>query len=92
MLKFIVLFDIYKYFFQLYYCINITKIYPIDYGLNTYTESFIMINEKSRCELLMEMDEKWQTGHKYLDRAEYLAWRGEPLKLPKTATKVHQIS
>jgi len=25
--------------------------------------------------LLMEMDEKWQTGHRYLDMTEYLAWK-----------------
>ena len=42
--------------------------------------------------LHMEMDEKWQTGHKYLDMEEYLAWRGEQLELQKDATKVHQIS
>jgi len=41
--------------------------------------------------LLMEMDEKWQTGHKYLDMAEYLTWRDEQLELQKTVTKVHQI-
>ena len=28
-------------------------------------------------ELLMEMDEKWQTGHRYLDMQEYFLWREE---------------
>ncbi|CCQ94343.1 hypothetical protein CULT_1810007 [[Clostridium] ultunense Esp] len=33
--------------------------------------------------LLMEMDEKWQTGHRYFDMAEYYAWREEQQKKAK---------
>lgn len=42
--------------------------------------------------LLMEMDEKWQTGHKYLDMAEYLAWKREQDEKVKAQAKIHQIS
>jgi transposase-like protein len=28
--------------------------------------------------VLMEIDEAWATGHRYLDMAEYLAWMGKP--------------
>jgi transposase-like protein len=42
--------------------------------------------------LLMEMDEKWQTGHKYLDMAEYLAWRHEQKKQSEEQPKLQQIS
>lgn len=41
--------------------------------------------------LLMEMDEKWQSGHKYLDMKEYFAWREERLKKAKQSSKVSQI-
>ncbi|WP_268884592.1 hypothetical protein [Alicyclobacillus suci] len=40
----------------------------------------------------MEMDEKWQSGHKYLDMAEYVAWREEQQrKKAKVAKRVSQI-
>ncbi|WP_206916885.1 hypothetical protein [Alicyclobacillus suci] len=42
--------------------------------------------------LLMEIDEKWQSGHKYLDMMEYFAWREEQLKKNKEASKISQIS
>lgn len=42
--------------------------------------------------LLMEMDEKWQTGHKYLDMAEYFAWREEQKKQREMQPKLQQIS
>ncbi|MCI0184510.1 IS256 family transposase [Sulfoacidibacillus ferrooxidans] len=42
--------------------------------------------------LLMEMDEKWQTGHKYLDMAEYFVWRDEQKKLSEMQPKLQQIS
>ncbi|UFJ39938.1 IS256 family transposase [Brevibacillus humidisoli] len=38
--------------------------------------------------LLMEQDEKWAAGKKYLDMAEYLEWRGNR---PKSASKVTRI-
>lgn len=28
----------------------------------------------------MEMDEKWQSGHEYLDMKEYFTWRDEQQK------------
>ena len=40
--------------------------------------------------LLMEMDEKWQSGHKYLDMKEYLVWREEQKKSVQ-ASKVSQL-
>jgi transposase-like protein len=42
--------------------------------------------------LLMEMDEKWQTGHKYLDMTEYFAWRDEQKKQAEQQLKLQQIS
>ncbi len=41
--------------------------------------------------LLMEMDEKWQTGHKYLDMADYIAWKKEHDEKAKTLSKIHHI-
>ena len=41
--------------------------------------------------LLMEMDEKWQTGHRYLDMQEYFLWKKEGL-LPKVEDRVLSIS
>ncbi len=41
--------------------------------------------------LLMEMDEKWGSGSRYLDMTEYLAWRDERQKARKEASKVHQL-
>lgn len=41
--------------------------------------------------LLMEMDEKWSTGHRYLDMTEYLHWWDEQRKARKQASKVHQL-
>jgi transposase-like protein len=41
--------------------------------------------------LLMERDEKWQSGHKYLDMKEYFAWREEQKKQAKQASKVSQL-
>jgi putative transposase len=38
--------------------------------------------------LLMEQDEKWAAGKKYLDMAEYLEWRENK---PKTTAKVTRI-
>ncbi|SDX00426.1 Transposase, Mutator family [Alicyclobacillus hesperidum] len=37
--------------------------------------------------LLMEMDEKWQSGHKYLDMKDYFTWREEQKKADRTAIK-----
>lgn len=42
--------------------------------------------------LLMEMDEKWQTGHKYLDMTEYFTWRDEQKKQTEEQSKLQQIS
>jgi len=42
--------------------------------------------------LLMEMDEKWQTGHKYLDMAEYFAWCDEQKKQREEHLKLQQIN
>jgi hypothetical protein len=39
----------------------------------------------------MEMDEKWQTGHKYLDMAEYLAWKRGVSEAVETAATIHRI-
>jgi putative transposase len=33
--------------------------------------------------LLMEMDEKWATGHRYLDMQEYWAWRASKAPVVK---------
>jgi len=38
------------------------------------------------------MDEKWQTGHKYLDMAEYFVWRDEQKKQSEEQVKLQQIS
>ena len=38
--------------------------------------------------LLMEQDEKWAAGRKYLDMAEYLEWRKDR---PKHSSKVTRI-
>lgn len=40
--------------------------------------------------LLMEIDEKWSSGNRYLDIAEYLQWR-EKQKAQKQNAKVHHI-
>ena len=42
--------------------------------------------------LLMEMDEKWQTGHHYLDMQEYFLWREEQKKQAKQDAKISMIS
>jgi putative transposase len=42
--------------------------------------------------LLMEMDEKWQTGHKYLDMAESLAWKRGVSEAVETAATIRHIS
>ena len=42
--------------------------------------------------LLMEMDEKWQSGHKYLDMADYFIWREEQQKQAKEDLKITKIS
>jgi len=42
--------------------------------------------------LLMEMDEKWQSGHKYLDMTEYFTWRDEQKKQTEEQSKLQQIS
>lgn len=41
--------------------------------------------------LLMEIDEKWTSGHRYLDMEEYLAWKREEPQRERTTTKVHQL-
>ncbi|WP_026964738.1 transposase, partial [Alicyclobacillus pomorum] len=33
--------------------------------------------------LLMEMDEKWATGHRYLDMQEYWVWRASKASVVK---------
>lgn len=38
--------------------------------------------------LLMEQDEKWASGRKYLDMAEYLAWRKSQPKVPSKVTRI----
>ncbi|PTQ56233.1 MAG: DNA polymerase IV [Candidatus Carbobacillus altaicus] len=40
--------------------------------------------------LLMEIDEKWASGRKYLDMAEYLEWRES--KVANMNSKVTRIS
>ena len=40
----------------------------------------------------MEMDEKWQTGHKYLDMAEYIAWKKLQDEKEITPAEIHHIS
>ena len=42
--------------------------------------------------LLMEMDEKWQTGHRYLDMQEYFLWKEEQTKQVKQDAKISMIS
>ena len=41
--------------------------------------------------LLMEIDEKWQTGHRYLDMSEYWSWREEQKRLLKQSPKIQPI-
>jgi len=41
--------------------------------------------------LLMEMDEMWQTGHKYLDMAEYITWNKERDEATKAEARIHHI-
>jgi len=41
---------------------------------------------------LMEIDEKWQAGHKYLDMNEYFVWREEQHNKAKQNSKVSKIS
>ena len=41
--------------------------------------------------LLMELDEKWGSGSRYFNMAEYLTWRQEHQKARKQASKVHQL-
>jgi putative transposase len=38
----------------------------------------------------MEIDEKWQTGHKYFDVADYLTWRKEQGEQAKDTTRVRK--
>ena len=40
--------------------------------------------------LLMEIDERWTTGHRYLDIAEYEAWRQEQA-VQSSLPKVHHL-
>lgn len=37
--------------------------------------------------LLMEIDEKWQTGHRYFDMSDYYTWREERRKKVATETQ-----
>lgn len=41
--------------------------------------------------LLMEMDEKWSTGRRYLDMTEYWDWRKVQKETLKQASKVHHL-
>ena len=41
--------------------------------------------------LLMELDEKWGSGNRYLDMAEYLEWREKQKEAQKQASKVHRL-
>lgn len=41
--------------------------------------------------LLMELDEKWSSGNRYLDMAEYLEWREKRREAQKQASKVHRL-
>jgi len=42
--------------------------------------------------LLMEIDEKWQSGHKYLDMKDYFTWREEQQREAQQQSKVSTIS
>ncbi|GLG01622.1 IS256 family transposase [Alicyclobacillus hesperidum subsp. aegles] len=42
--------------------------------------------------LLMEIDEKWQSGHKYLDMKDYFMWREEQQKRANQGSKISKIS
>ena len=42
--------------------------------------------------LLMEIDEKWQSGHKYLDMKDYFTWREEQKREAQQQSKVSTIS
>lgn len=42
--------------------------------------------------VLMEMDEKWSTGHRYFDMTEYWEWHKQQEKSSKTTDKVHQLA
>ncbi len=42
--------------------------------------------------LLMEIDEKWQSGHKYLDMLDYFTWRKEQQEQAKQDPKISKIS
>ncbi|MCY0899949.1 MAG: transposase, partial [Firmicutes bacterium] len=42
--------------------------------------------------LLMEIDEKWQTGYQYFDMADYFAWRKEQEEQAESTTKVYKLS
>ncbi len=39
----------------------------------------------------MEMEEKWQSGHKYLDMKDYFAWREEQRKQTEQTSKMSKI-
>ena len=41
--------------------------------------------------LLMELDEKWGSGNRYLDMAEYLDWREKQKEVQKQTLKVHRL-
>lgn len=41
--------------------------------------------------LLMELDEKWGSGNRYLDMAEYLEWREKRQEAQKQALKIHRL-
>lgn len=41
--------------------------------------------------LLMEIDEKWQSGHKYLDMKDYFTWRDEQKMHTAQPSKVSQL-
>ncbi len=41
--------------------------------------------------LLMELDEKWGSGNRCLDMAEYLEWREKRKEAQKQASKVHWL-
>jgi len=42
--------------------------------------------------LLMEIDEKWQTGHRYFDMGDYYAWREEQRRKAEERSNVRKVS
>lgn len=42
--------------------------------------------------LLMEIDEKWQTGHRYFDMGDYYAWREEQRRKAEERSNIRKVS